>query len=718
MFTNWYSDPELTQEYDFNEIVPGSLTLYAAYKDNPEAMYQVRYYVEYQINDGPEGTVGKGEWGYKFVGSETRKGATRRKAVFDPEFIFEQPYNYLRTPYEIDMDKTGGTTVQSDGSTVFNVYYRCKSYSLAINVPKVDGTVERLTFDGVKYGSSLKNFWAMVFAIRPEKELFDGKHRMEYSVGQGTGFIYSQYGSGDFDGKMPAQNMDLRWGAVPDNNSYYNVYFETLNGQAPDGKEVVKNISLRREGDEHTYYLFESDSFWSLGNGAVDFPLNNYPGFTPAPQFSDGHYRVYKNGECIIWFRYHADWGKVNQLVDENGKGISYWGKDMPLNIYFLRNSYTLTFHTDGGPQVKDSSVLFEDDLRKYIPSNYKENVTEKTEGNMQFVFGGWYSDQKLTKPFDFNGKMPSNNLDIYAKWIQKTYTVTFDTGEANVKIDPETDVAYGTTVHLPQDPVYKEHIFLGWTLNGRPFRADSKVVGETRLKAEWRSYRAFGVSYDLNGGEGETPTDGKLYYENSHVVVASSAGLKAPEDKVFVGWKSSVDGKIYYPNSLAVMGFVSLPVMPVNGATAAAPIGLTLTAQWDDIEKTTHLTYDLNFDRYGITGVSVSEQSVNALRNNSVVTLAGISSLSAIPEGWVFDGWYLDAACIDGPYTDVIVDTKDDRTGNRVYAKWIRSNHEDTPSTLEQKPQSTALNPLAPKPAASGSISGKRFIPRTGAEN
>ena len=67
------------------------------------------------------------------------------------------------------------------------------------------------------------------------------------------------------------------------------------------------------------------------------------------------------------------------------------------------------------------------------------------------YVFGGWYEDSRLTKPYAFPGKMPAANTTVYAKWNPATdtrYTVRHyqqnlnDNGYTLV----DTEVTQGTT--------------------------------------------------------------------------------------------------------------------------------------------------------------------------------------------------------------------------------------------------------------------------------
>lgn len=657
LFDKWYTDAELTQEYDFSQDVTNPLTLYAGYTPT-DTEYTVRYYIEYQVEDGEAGTVGEGTWDYKFFAYQIKTGKTGEQAEYEENYIFEVPYNRLRTEYELNEEKTVAPTIAADGSTVYNVYYKCKAYRLEIAVPLNDGTTQTLSYPSVKYTARLANFWDEVFKIRPEEELFDGSHRfVDPRSGGGSGDNFVQ--SASVLPRMSDEDYTMTYQAMGTDNSFYYFYKETLHGQAPDGIEVVTNQSDRKEGDTRTYYLARSNSFYSQAYGYTMVSPSTYRGFTPLPQYSDGIYLINPagDGRVAVYYRYPYPAGLaigLNYVFDADGNPVYYNGSENPIHIYFMRNSYNLTFHTNGGTELEPQSVLYEDDLSQYEPSSYVVGTTKKTVGDQEFWFDGWYSDSGLTALFDFNSTMPPYDVDLYAKWKPRTYSVTFDTG-AGSKIPTQSGLDYGMTVTKPEDPTYEGHIFLGWTLNGRPYSFESGITNDITLVAQWQSLNVYRVKYELNGGKGAAPTDDKTYYENAGVPVASAEHITAPDGKVFIGWKSDVDDEIYYPNSTAPIGCKDM----------------TLTAQWGDVPKTTLITYDFNFATFGITGEKEYEKTVSALKNNSRITLASIESLTSAPDGWTFDGWYLDKDCKDGPYTKVLVDTTDDLTANRVYAKW-----------------------------------------------
>lgn len=649
VFDQWYADQDLSKPYDFTQKVTKPLTLYAGYKPASDTEYTVRYWIEYQKEPGTG--VGDGTWDYKFLAVESRKGVTGEAATFDENLIFTEPYGLSAQAYEINNEKTTTPKIEADGSTVFDVYYQCKKYDLSIVIPLANGKSTQLSYKQVKYSSSLANFWDEVFSNRPEGELFDGSHRFFYYLPSGgVEFVESasQLSS------MPSKNAALFIQGLGKSNSYYKFFLESLHGKAPDGKTTASNQSIRADGDTRTYYLQVDGYFTSGAFGCIDVTTSDFTGFTPIMEHSDGHYALLKSGNgARVWFRYSNK--NLHLAMNADGTQHMYNGPDNPIRIYYKRNIYPLIFHTGGGPKVEDQNVLYEDSLSQFNPSAYIANQTAIKQGNEEFVFAGWYTDSEYTKPFDFNSTMPAYELDLYAKWVPKTYTVTFDTGKGS-SVEKITNVRYGVTVAKPEEPTYEGHIFLGWTLEGRPYSFESGVTENIVLKAEWRSIDAWCVQYDLNGGSGACPSDDKKYYENAGVTVAPADDITAPVGMVLLGWKSSGDGRLYYPNASAPMAFG----------------GMTFTAQWGTEEKTTKLTYDFNFEQFGIHVDGKTYETVFALKNNSKITLADISSLCAVPAGYKFKGWYLDKSCETEPLQKVLVDRLQEN-GNRVYAKWIK---------------------------------------------
>lgn len=66
------------------------------------------------------------------------------------------------------------------------------------------------------------------------------------------------------------------------------------------------------------------------------------------------------------------------------------------------------------------------------------------------YKFGGYYSDQKLSAPAAFDGKIGSTDTDLYVKWDPIHYTIRFDSGRALGEMK-DISATYGEKIKLPQ---------------------------------------------------------------------------------------------------------------------------------------------------------------------------------------------------------------------------------------------------------------------------
>ena len=84
------------------------------------------------------------------------------------------------------------------------------------------------------------------------------------------------------------------------------------------------------------------------------------------------------------------------------------------VNYYYSRNSYLVTFVTNGGSTISPIFLKYEQELSNDILSSRNDNV-----------FGGWYLDKNLT--VEFNSVVPSYNITLYAYWSGETKPFNFE---------------------------------------------------------------------------------------------------------------------------------------------------------------------------------------------------------------------------------------------------------------------------------------------------
>lgn len=393
-----------------------------------------------------------------------------------------------------ELKRVEQTTVAADGSSVLNVYYDRKEFTLTFNYDYSSGFLgigagyNKTGTITAKWGADIgSRFLAMNAAAKGS--LWSTNYN---GAGPWTSFLQI----------MPEENRTYYCRNT--SNTAQSAYYYT---EGLDGKYVLK----------HTVDAYSGSN---LTITAEDF----YPmeGFT------------YDHGTD----------GDGNPLPSNPGKA----GKWSGAKFYYKRNSYDLVFISNN-TEVKTSKVKFEAALgtsggESFVPaypSNFEPNA---------FEFAGWYQDPEGVKPVDWNAKMPAASVTVYAKWAPKTHTVkTFLTKEKieeNDPIDTWDNVPHGTAVtNTPADPQNGSYVFVGWFyMDGnveKAFDFSMPVVKDLNLYAKWSSNTL--VTYTIYYKSGDTeiaePTTGSALAGTTLTFEAKTG------DELNEGYQSG-----YFPNT------------------------------------------------------------------------------------------------------------------------------------------------------------------------
>ena len=158
---------------------------------------------------------------------------------------------------------------------------------------------------------------------------------------------------------------------------------------------------------------------------------------------------------------------------------------------------FTVTFNSNEGTKVEDAKT--EKGIVKKPTDPTKEGYT----------FKGWYTDEKLTKEFDFNTKLTGDTI-LYAKWEEvktpetKVYTVIFeaDGGNFDGKVEKDND----GKIKEPTAPTKEGFKFLGWYDGSTKVSFPYEVKKDVTLTAKWEKVETpavekFTVTFNSNGG-------------------------------------------------------------------------------------------------------------------------------------------------------------------------------------------------------------------------
>ncbi len=363
-----------------------------------------------------------------------------------------------------ELKRVEQTTVAADGSSVLNVYYDRKEFTLTFNYDYSSGFLgigagyNKTGTITAKWGADIgSRFLAMNAAAKGS--LWSTNYN---GAGPWTSFLQI----------MPEENRTYYCRNT--SNTAQSAYYYT---EGLDGKYVLKHTVVAYSGSNLT---ITAEDFYTMEGFTYD----------------------------------HGTDGEGKPLPKEPGKAGQWSGA----KFYYNRKSYDLVFISNT-EEVRTSKVKFEAALgtsggESFVPaypSNFEPNA---------FVFAGWYQDPEGVKPVDWNAKMPAASVTVYAKWAPKNHTVrTFLTKE---KIEEGEFLATyhvpnGTAVtNTPEDPPNVSYVFVGWFyMDGnveRAFDFSMPVIKDLNLYAKWSSNTlvAYTIKYELEDGtEVAPPTTG-----------------------------------------------------------------------------------------------------------------------------------------------------------------------------------------------------------------
>lgn len=359
-----------------------------------------------------------------------------------------------------ELKRVEQTTVAADGSSVLNVYYDRKEFTLTFKYDyrsvvgdgHVGATYQKTGTITAKWDADIgAKFLAMNTAAKGSQW-----SRNENGKDPWTAFLQI----------MPAENRTYY--CQNTSNTAQSAYYYT---EGLDGKYVLKHTV-------NAYYknslYISSEDFYPMEGFTYDHGFDGDDDELPSP----------------------------DDIDDDTNVAYPWSGA----KFYYKRNSYDLVFISNN-TEVETSKVKFEAALGTSNGESFAPSYPSNFEPNA-FEFAGWYQDPEGVKPVDWNAKMPAASVTVYAKWAPKNHTVTtFLTKE---KIEEgeflETyHVPHGTAVtNTPEDPPNGSYVFVGWFYeeNGveKAFDFSMPIVKDLNLYAKWSSNTlvAYTIKYVL----------------------------------------------------------------------------------------------------------------------------------------------------------------------------------------------------------------------------
>lgn len=348
VFGGWYSDPALTSSFNFPAYMPDydteagkGVTVYARWIPATNTRYTVEHYI--QQNNGT----------YELTDTDHLTGTTDSlsAAAAKTEYLYSH-YNAMSFEQQ---------AIEPNGSTVIQIYYQPKSYTITFTYGNVSGAPGDTTPVQIieKYGRS-------VFV--PLMTL--------------DGYVFVEYK--DAAGRLLEFPEETRTIQVTGNATYNAAWT-----YADDTHyEVDRYIELPSGGA----YSLAALNAVKEGKGTTNSVIDIY-----GPEYAAEGLTIVKATVS----------GRVTTAptIAANGSTV--------VKLYYNRNLYSLSYDAMGGSTVAPVEVSY--------GAQPESSAVPVRPG---YTFGGWFLDRALSEPFVPDGfEMPAEDITVYAKWIEGTDT-------------------------------------------------------------------------------------------------------------------------------------------------------------------------------------------------------------------------------------------------------------------------------------------------------
>ena len=519
-FDGWYEDSTFSKKFDFNTPITDNMTLYAKWIEN-------KYTLTFDANGGSgemtpiadltgEYTIPANGFtapdGKKFKGwSLTKDGEIVTKVTMDKDVKVYAIWEAIPvTTYTVTFDANGGSGEMTPATDLTGEY----------TLPANGFTAP----DGKKFkGWSLTKDGEIVTKVTMDKDVKVYAIWEAIPVTTYTVTFDANGGSGEM---TPATDLTGEY-TLPANGF-----------TAPDGKKF-KGWSLTKDGEIVTKVTMDKDvkvyAIWEaipVTTYTVTFDANGGSGeMTPATDLT-GEYTLPANGFTAPDGKKFKGWSLTKDgeivtkvIMDKDVKVYAIW-EAIPIT------TYTVTFDTKGGNDIAPVTV------------NAGEKVaTPTTPVRDGFTFDGWYVDDTYAIKYNFEDSV-TNNITLYAKWIENKYTVTFDANGGSGEMTPATDLTGEYTLPANKFTAPSGKQFKGWSLtsNGEIVTKVDMTENKT-VYAIWEDIPVvtYTLTFDANGGTGSmTPKTGLT---GEYTLPPNK--FTAPSGKQFKGWSLTTDGAL-----------------------------------------------------------------------------------------------------------------------------------------------------------------------------
>ena len=637
-FDGWYNG---TEEVENGTQITKPMTLKAHW--TPEKVsYTVIHWWENADDNG-----------YSFHESETKKGLTgseteavAKSYTVDGKNIFgESVKDKVFTASTISQK-----TIKGDGSTIVNVYYKRKTYTM--HFKEYSNSLTDLSTITKKWGQSIS---------KAEWPAYDGNSNWQIRAASYYG--NSQYLA--YTSTMPMKDSTL-WSTSGKKTYTAYYYVQKIDGNGYDlhHTDVIKGSSYLTIGKEDCYaisgftfqycnpdvgesyngakfyYKRNSYNLKFINNGKQEKTVSKKyeqsiedASYTPTRPSSLPEYYVFDG-----WYE--------NELCE--GEAFNFTGKKMPAQNVTLYAKWTAS-NVKFTYNLNNPEGTVDKDTKKVEAGTVASTVLPSIPTINEYSFAGWYyadGNGNITSEVFHTGSTITRDTSIVGKWLYKgELRVVYDPGTEKDVTVPTDDRVYagGARVTVAGNATTTSgKKFLGWELNGnvykpgQSFEVNKDIANKDNqiiLTATWgNAETSTTLTYDPGNGIGTVKTVNVMNNEAVEIkahnsdVLAFTAPVAEGKEYYFAGWADSKTGNATYADGQTIN-------IDANGENV-------LYAVW--VEKT-EITLVANSGTRTYNG---AEQSIEGFVSTTIDGYT-VSGLTAVTKGTdvgeytntVFDG-------------------------------------------------------------------------------
>ena len=694
-FDGWYDE---SSKVENGATVTNPMTL-KAYWNAAEVRYTVIHWWENADDDG-----------YSFHESEELHGLTGESTAALAKSYTTSGKN-IRGESVKDKVFTASTisqkTIKGDGSTIVNVYYKRKTYTM--HFKKKKSSSEDLSTITKKWGQSIS---------KDEWPTYDGNGN--WQIREESYWNSARYIA--FTSTMP-MNDSILWTTSGSRTytAYYYVQKITGNGYDLHHTDVIKGSGRLTIGDEDCYaisgFTFEycnpdvggsyngAKFYYTRNSYDLKFINNGIQDKTVTKKYeqsiSGENYTPTRPGSLPEYYVF--DGWYENELCE--GEAYNFTGQKMPAQNITLYAKWTasdvkLTYNLNNpeGDVVKGT--------KKVEAGTIANTVLPSATTTSDYSFAGWYyadGNGNITSDAYNTNEAITKDTSVIGKWLYNgELKVVYDPGTegTNAKVPTDSNIyAGGAKVTVAKNATTtSKKKFLGWQLNGNLYQPgasfeinkDLATEDVVTLAAIWGSEEA-STTLTYNPGNGRGTAKKAAVLNNVAVTIEShgTLGFLAPEEAgkeyYFAGWATSLAdataGNATYSDGQTIR-------VDVNGenvlyATWIEKTVITLVAnssvgnKYDGTKKEVSGFQPLTNSEYTVEGLTAHAEGTDAGVYETVITGTPIVKLG--------DNDVTDRVVVKTQKGQLTISKRDvtltSASDEKVYDRTPLTNHSVTPS-------------------------------------